>query len=123
MQAQQNRAPKMSAKRKSAQVIPFKKANKKKPDVILDDVFFHKTQLTPGVKLICYGRLDPLSEWEVVEMKSRFTGKTVGEIKTRKVMELRFLSDKIYLRNTKTNDVKIQTFSGMSYSAIWRLKK
>lgn len=103
-----------------------KKANGKvkrhKPEPVMDDIFFHVSQLKPGVRLIGWGRLDPLSQWEAIDIRTHQLGKKVGEVRQNvKTAQARFLSDKVTIRNLKTNETKTLKFSGMSYSAIWRL--
>ena len=49
-------------------------------------------------------------------------GKIEGEIKVRKVNELRRLHDVVTVRNVATQEIKKMTFAYMSYSAIWRLE-
>lgn len=92
-----------------------------KPAVVLDDIFFHKSQLKEGDQLVYYGRWQPLSMWEVVEFRSYYPGKIVGEIKVKRVPLIRHLSDVVTLRNTDTAEVRKVSFSYLSYSAIWRL--
>jgi hypothetical protein len=92
-----------------------------KPEVVLDDIFFHKSQLQYGTKLIYFGRWDPKSIWEVIDIKSHFLGKEVGDVKIKKVNQVRFLSDSLTVRNVKTQETRTITFSYISYSAIWRI--
>lgn len=107
--------------RPKRKIIDIKPARNPKPPVVLDDTFFHKTQLDFGTRLICYGRLDPLSTWEVIGIESHFLGKVVGEMKVKKVNQIRYLSDVITVKNVETGQTKKLPFSYMSYSAIWRL--
>jgi hypothetical protein len=101
--------------------VEKKKERRVKPEVVLDDVFFHKSQLTYGTALVYYGRWEPMSKWVVVDIKSHFLGKEVGELKVKKVNQIRFLSDILTLRNVETNETRTMNFSYISYSAIWRL--
>ena len=106
---------------KMAKKLLKKSDHRVKPDIVLDNIFFHKSQLVPGVKLIYYGRWEPMSIWEIVEIKSHYLGKEVGDIKYKKVQKVIFLSDSLALKNVATGEIRTLTFSYMSYSAIWRL--
>lgn len=121
----------------TARVIPFNppmkkvkvkpnltdQGKKKKPEPILDDIFFHKSQLKLGKTLICYGRLDPLSEWDITHIETHELAPRLKDgFRWVSSKEVRYLSDKIYLKNKETGITRICTFSNMSYSAIWRLK-
>jgi len=94
----------------------------KKP-IVLDDIFFHKTQLHVGTRLSYYGRNDSMSSWDIIEIKSHFLGNTVGQYRIRKVEEVRHLSDIVEVRNIHTGQRRKMSFSYMSYSAIWRLAR
>lgn len=107
--------------RSQRKVIEFKPEHGKKPEVILDDVFFHKSQLDFGVRLKYHGRMNPESTWEVVGIESHFLGNDVGDIKLKKVNQIRYLSDMIKVKNVETGETKKLPFIYMSYSAIWRL--
>lgn len=109
------------AKRIKAPASKHAQATRVKPAVILDDTFFHMSQLKVGDTLICYGRWQPLSRWVIVNFDSHYLGKTVGVIKVKKVNELRRLGDIVTVRNIDTQEIKKLSFSYMSYSAIWRL--
>jgi hypothetical protein len=100
-----------------------KKPKRVKPEVVLDDIFFHKSQLHYGTRLIYYGRWEPLSIWEVIDIRSHFLGKEVGDVKVKKVNEIRYLSDSLTVRNIKTSETRQVSFSYLSYSAIWRLQE
>lgn len=97
-------------------------AKRIKPPVILDDIIFHMSQLRVGDTLVCYGRWQPLSRWQILKFDSHYVGKIEGEIKVRKVNELRRLHDVVTVRNVATQEIKKMTFAYMSYSAIWRLE-
>jgi len=107
--------------RTQRKIIDIKESPKPKPPVILDDIFFHKTQLHFGSKLICLGRLNPRSMWEVIGIESHFLGENVGDVKLKRVNEIRYLSDIVKIRNIETKEVRRFSFASMSYSAIWRL--
>ena len=107
--------------RPQKKVIDIQPERKPKPPVMLDDIFFHKTQLDFGTRLKCYGRLKLPSVWEVVGIESHFLGKYVGETQLKKVNQIRHLSDLISLRNLETGEVMKFSFAYISYSAIWRI--
>jgi hypothetical protein len=115
------RAVSRSAKR-SQQKPKSETPRRTKPALVLDPIFFHKSQIKPGVELVCYGRWEPLSEWELIEMSSTFLGNKVGVTKVRKTNEIRRLGDVLTLLNRATGQVKKLSFAYLSYSAIWRLK-
>lgn len=89
--------------------------------IILDDIFFHKTQLKIGTRLAYYGRSDAMSEWQIVGITSHFLSKKVGQYRMKPVDEIRHLSDIIELQKVGSNSTRKMNFSYMSYSAIWRL--
>ena len=93
-----------------------------KPDVVLDDIFFHKSQVAYGTDLVYYGRLEPLSEWQVVKIESHFLGKIVGEVSVKKTNEVRLLSDIITVQSSETGQKRQMSFAYLSYSALWRIK-
>lgn len=93
-----------------------------KPDVVLDDIFFHKSQISYGTDLVYYGRWEPLSEWQVIKIESHFLGKMVGEVNVKKTNEVRLLSDIITVQNNETGQKRHLSFSYLSYSALWRIK-
>lgn len=107
--------------RANRKVIEIKEERRPKPPVVLDDTFFHKTQVDFGTRLVCFGRLNPMSIWEVVGIESHFLGENVGDIKLKKVNQIRYLSDLITVKNVQTGQKRKLPFSYMSYSAIWRI--
>jgi hypothetical protein len=110
----------MSA-RAHLKVVSSNPTPRPRPPIIEDDIFFHKSQLHYGTRLIYYGRLDPMSIWEIVDIKSYFLGKVVGQYSLKKVPEIRHLNDILYFRKINTNETKKMSFGYLSYSAIWRL--
>lgn len=104
-------------------VIDIKPESQSKPPPILDDTFFHKSQVQFGTKLLCLGRLTPNSIWIVTNIESHFLGTRVGDIKLKKVNEIRFLNDLITIKSQETGEVRKMAFIYLSYSAIWRLAK
>jgi len=102
-------------------VIDIKPESQPKPPPILDDTFFHKSQVEFGTRLLCLGRLTPNTIWQVTGIESHFLGTRVGDIKLKKVNQIRFLSDMITLKSEETGEVKKMSFIYLSYSAIWRL--
>jgi len=109
----------MSASRRK--VIDIKPESQPKPPPILDDTFFHKSQIEFGTRILCLGRLTPNTIWEVVGIESHFLGTKAGDIKLKKVNQIRYLSDVITLQNLETGEKKRMSFIYLSYSAIWRL--
>jgi len=107
--------------RTQRKIIDIKSEPQKKPEVILDDIFFHKTQVDFGTRLHYYGRMNPMSTWEVVGIESYFLGNEVGDVKLKKVNQIRYLSDMIKIKNIETGETRKLPFIYMSYSAIWRL--
>ncbi len=107
--------------RAQRKVIAIKPEPKSKPEVILDDIFFRKTQVDFGTRLHYYGRMNPMSTWEVVGIESHFLGTEVGDFKLKKVNQIRYLSDMIKIKNVETGETRKLPFIYMSYSAIWRL--
>jgi hypothetical protein len=86
-----------------------------------DEIFFHRSQIKPGVRLMYYGRREHGEVWEVVEVKTyrvaesgRITSRTVDEI-------VRPTTDDVLLRRISTNETRLMSFYRLSYSAIWRL--
>ena len=54
-------------------------------------------------------------------IESNFLGSRLGDIKLKKVNQIRYLSDVITLKSEETGEVRKMTFIYLSYSAIWRL--
>jgi len=106
---------------RSAKKVQVKSVKRDKPDVILDDIFFHKSQVKYGKTLLYYGRWQPMSRWDVIKIESHFLGKEVGDVTTKKVNEVRYLSDIITVQNIETGQKRQLSFAYLSYSAIWRL--
>lgn len=107
--------------RANRKVIDVKTEGRQKPPVMLEDIFFHKSQLEFGTKLHSYGRLNLPQTWVVVGIQSHFLGKYIGEIQLKKVNQIRHFNDIISLKNEETGEVKKLPFAYISYSAIWRL--
>lgn len=102
-------------------VIDIKPEPQSKPAPIMDDVFFHKSQIEYGTRILCLGRLTPNAIWRVTMIESNFLGSRLGDIKLKKVNQIRYLSDVITLKSEETGEVRKMTFIYLSYSAIWRL--
>ena len=107
--------------RANRKVIEIKEERRPKPPVVLDDTFFHKSQIEFGTKLLCLGRLTPNTIWTVIQIESHFLGVKVGEIKLKKVNQIRYLNDVITIQSEETGEKKRMPFIYLSYSAIWRL--
>lgn len=102
-------------------VIDIKPKSQPKPPPIMDDVFFHKSQIEFGTKILCLGRLTPNTIWTVIQIESHFLGGKVGKIKLKKVNQIRYLNDVITIQSEETGEKKRMAFIYLSYSAIWRL--
>lgn len=85
-----------------------------------DEVFFHKSQIAVGVRLINFGRKAHGEMWEVVEIKSYRMSRT-GRVMGRKVDQVIKLSDDVTVRAIGRNEIRQLSFSTLSYSAIWRV--
>lgn len=94
-----------------------------KPPVVLDDVFFHVSQVKVGTVLTYMGRLDPRSQWKVAGIDTYSTSR--GRIEAKRASQAQHLSDLLTLRRIGGPGRKAEerrlTFSYCSYSAIWRL--
>lgn len=87
----------------------------------MDDIYFHMSQVGPGTKLLRCGRFEPRSIWEVLEIKSHYLGKVVGDIKIRRVLALRRIGDIVVMRNIETGEIRNRVFGYMASNAGWRL--
>lgn len=91
-----------------------------KPAPMLDDIFFHKTQIKIGTRLRYMGRLAPNTTWVVTSIRTR-DSKT-GRLRPSDSVQK--LSDDVYLRREDNRrDLRQGTFQYLSYSAIWRLAR
>lgn len=86
-----------------------------------DPIFFHRSQLKIGTRILNFGRLTHGQLWEVIEI---YTWKPDGSgnlIRTP-AREVTRLTDDIILQTIRQpRQIRQTTFSTMSYSAIWRL--
>lgn len=80
-----------------------------------DPVFFHKSQLKSGTRLINFGRLYHGEVYEVIGIR------TWQATKLKRVDSVQRLSDEISLYQVDTHATRVLTFSTLSYSAIWRI--
>lgn len=85
-----------------------------------DVVFFHKSQIYLGTRLINCGRLSHGSIWAVVAIKT-YHQTPGGRWVARPVDSVTKLSDELVLQNSDGSDTRQLSFAGLSYSAIWRL--
>lgn len=100
---------------------PKKKVAKPKPAPILDDVFFHKSQVRIGTAFVYMGRMDPLSVWTVVDVHTFARSKNGW--KRRRAEEVAKLKDEVVLHREGGQHKSLQlSFQYMSYSAIWRMR-
>jgi hypothetical protein len=87
--------------------------------VFSDPIFFHKSNVKVGSRFRNYGRLTSDTNW-VVQAIWTLSHSNFG-VTRHYVASVRTLKDRLELRCEETGEVKNLTFSGMSYSAIWRL--
>lgn len=85
-----------------------------------DEVFFHKSQIRVGTRLINYGRTRHGTEWTVIEVKTFKVGRT-GRAYASKTGGVAKLTDEVVVRRKGANETRQISFAAMSYSAIWRL--
>lgn len=91
-----------------------------KPAPVLDNIFFHKTQIKIGTRLWHMGRLAPNTVWVVTSIRT-WDAKT-GRLRPSDSVQK--LSDDVYLRREDNrHDLRQGTFHYLSYSAIWRLAR
>lgn len=87
-----------------------------------DPIFFHKSQVKLGMRLVYFGRRNHGELWEVIEIKTYRQAKTgSGRWITRQAEEIEKISDDVVVRRLNGNETKQLTFATLSYSAIWRL--
>lgn len=82
-----------------------------------DRVFFHRSQIKVGTRLIDFGRRNHGDEYVVIDIKT-----TNSRGKLIPVPEPIKLSDLVVMRKLKHNEPRTVTFQSISYSAVWRLK-
>jgi hypothetical protein len=80
-----------------------------------DPIFIHRTQITPGVEVMNFGRLDHGSIWII---ESIFRSNNVRRSYQQQVTRL---DDGMILRRKGSNETRTMKFNNFSYSAIWRL--
>lgn len=80
-----------------------------------DNIFFEKTQLVVGKKLVYQGVSDPDSEWNITEIK------TETKKKMKNTNQAQKLNDQVLLKKLGTNETKRMSVCYLSYSSIWRL--
>lgn len=85
-----------------------------------DQVFFHKSQIKPGTRVVCFGRVNHGDEWIVDEIKTYRITKS-GRAIPSQVNEVTKLTDDIVLRRVGGNVFRQVSFASLSYSAVWRL--
>jgi ribosomal protein S28E/S33 len=87
-----------------------------------DAVFFHKSQISVGVKLVNFGRKAHGEIWEVIEIKTyRMAATGSGRVLSRKTDGVIKFTDDIIVRRAGANEVRQLSFATLSYSAIWRI--
>jgi hypothetical protein len=99
------------------------KTGRHRTEPVPDDIFFTIHQIQLGTKLLCLGRLDPHSIWEVVAITN---GPTLRRARGRLISQdtVQHLTDICHLRRLRGagEDYPRQgNFGYLSYSAIWRL--
>lgn len=101
------------------QILPFEK---------LDDVFFRKSQVVVGTRLVYSGRTDPGAIWEVVGIYT-FDKQQGLDVMTTSV---RTLDDEVHVRKVSGQSNRAahpvgatiwMQFVYFSYSAIWRIAR
>jgi len=85
-----------------------------------DQVFFHRSQIKIGARIMNFGRLDHGQIWEVVEIKS-YRVNRAGNWTSDKVDVVQKLADDVTIRRLGSNEHRTTSFANLSYSAIWRL--
>lgn len=104
-----------------AALLKLRTPPKPTDEITYDDaVFFHKSQISIGTRLKCYGRRDPNSIWRVARI-STYVKQPSGKFGLRPTQTVIHLDDQLSLERQGTHDKRQATFSALSYSAIWRL--
>lgn len=85
-----------------------------------DSIFFHKSQIKIGTRLLNFGRLNHGQIWRVIEIYT-WAPDGHGHLVQAPATEVTRLSDDIVIESTNPHQIRQTTFSTMSYSAIWRL--
>lgn len=89
-----------------------------------DPVFFPKEALRIGTTLVNYGRRDPGSKWEVIDIRT-YVRTSADYYQLQRTKEVLHLSDIITLKRIPSDPAFVSrrepTFGSLSYSAIWRL--
>lgn len=88
---------------------------------IRDSIFFAKEDIHIGTKLVNRGSLYYGTTWEVIGITS-YDLLEDGSYKKVKVSEVRKQTDDVKLKRIgNIHEVREMAFSGLCYSAIWRL--
>lgn len=86
-----------------------------------DNIFFHRSQVTVGTRIVNFGRVYHGEVWTVIEIRDYYKSARSGEMRTRRVNEVIKLTDDLVLRSDDRNITRQVSFGTLSYSAIWRL--
>jgi hypothetical protein len=89
---------------------------------VLDNVFFHKSQVRMGSTFINVGRLEPGTRWRVTGIVS-YTPTVTGRYRRDNVQVVRKLSDDVTMTRMGGREHRTATFVYLSYSSIWQLEK
>jgi hypothetical protein len=89
-----------------------------------DDVFFHKSQIKVGTRLLNFGRKDHGSIWVVTHIYTHVILES-GRIRRDTIEMVQKLNDYVefrkVVRGVTSNEQRQRTFGSLSYTAVWRL--
>lgn len=85
-----------------------------------DNVLFHKTQVVVGTRLVNYGRKRHGEVWEVTALTTYRILKS-GRAVPVPTDHIVHLTDDVTMRRLGSSEHAQRIFSGLSYSAVWRL--
>jgi len=86
----------------------------------VDDVFFHRSQIRKGVRLIWFGRTNHGDVYVVDEIRTLKVNR-LGNLKEIPVDACVHMTDWIVLKRIGSNQWITRSFAALSYNAAWRL--
>ena len=90
-----------------------------KPETYRDGIFFNKSDIKTGSRIIHYGRRASKTTWIIYDIWT-FTGSGRDRVRSS-VADVRTLDDRLDLRCEETGERRTMSFTYLVYSSLWRL--
>jgi len=91
-----------------------------KPETYRDGIFFNKSDIRTGSRIIHYGRRASKTTW-IVNAIWTITGTGHDRVKSS-IYDVRTLDDRLDLRCEETGEWRTMAFMYLVYSSLWRLR-